>query len=103
MTIPRGRNRVFGTIGLSSFFLALALLMFFASTPSALAQQTLGGIRGTVADQSGAVVPDTVVTVVGDETRLTRSKKSNAEGGYEIRGPAHRYLHPYFHPWWIPY
>jgi len=30
------------------------------------------------------VVPDTVVTVVGDETRLTRSKKTNAEGGYEI-------------------
>ena len=84
MTIPRGRNRVLGTIGLSSFFLALAALMFFASTPCALAQQTLGGIRGTVTDQSGAVVPDTVVTVVGDETRLTRSKKSNAEGDYEI-------------------
>ena len=30
------------------------------------------------------MVPDTVVTVVGDETRLTRSKKSNAEGSYEI-------------------
>ncbi|MGO8817686.1 MAG: carboxypeptidase-like regulatory domain-containing protein, partial [Terriglobia bacterium] len=35
-------------------------------------------------DQSGAVVPDTVVTAVGDETHLTRSKKTNAEGGYEI-------------------
>ena len=70
-------------------FLALAVLMFVASTPSALAQQTLGGIRGTVTDQSGALVPDTVVTVVGDETRLTRSKKSNAEGEYEIREPAH--------------
>ncbi|MGD0220845.1 MAG: TonB-dependent receptor [Terriglobia bacterium] len=72
------------TIGLSTFFLALALMMFFPCTPSASAQQTLGGIRGTVTDQSGAVVPDTVVTVVGDETRLTRSKKTNAEGGYEI-------------------
>jgi hypothetical protein len=59
-------------------------MMFFPCTPSASAQQTLGGIRGTVTDQSGAVVPDTVVTVVGDETRLTRSKKTNAEGGYEI-------------------
>ena len=58
--------------------------MFVVSTPSALAQQTLGGIRGTVTDQSGALVPDTVVAVVGDETRLTRSKKSNAEGEYEI-------------------
>jgi len=58
--------------------------MFFPSTPSASAQQTLGGIRGTVSDASGAVVPDTVVTVVGDETRLTRSRKTNAEGEYEI-------------------
>jgi hypothetical protein len=84
MTILRGRNRVLAGFGLPSFFLALAFVMFFASTPHALAQQTLGGIRGTVTDQSGASVPDTVVTVVGDETRLTRSKKTNAEGGYEI-------------------
>ncbi len=81
MTIPRGRNRVCRTIGLSTLFLAIALLMFFTSTRSALAQQTLGGIRGTVSDQSGAVVPDTVVTVIGDETRLTRTNKTNAEGG----------------------
>jgi len=58
--------------------------MYFASTPVALAQQTVGGIRGTVTDQSGALVPETVVTVVGDETQLTRSKKSNAEGEYEF-------------------
>jgi len=84
MSRPGGKNRVLDTIGLPSFFLALAVLMFFASAPRTLAQQTLGGIRGTVNDQSGAVVPDTVVTVVGDETRLTRSKKTNAEGGYEF-------------------
>ncbi len=84
MTVPRGRNQVLGTIGLPFFFLVLAALMSFASTPCALAQQTLGGIRGTVSDQSGAVVPGTVVTVVGDETRLTRSRKTNAEGEYEI-------------------
>jgi hypothetical protein len=84
MTIPRGRNRVFGTIGLPSFFLVLALLMIFASAPPTLAQQTVGGIRGTVTDQSGALVPETVVTVVGDETQLTRSKKTNAEGEYEF-------------------
>jgi hypothetical protein len=44
----------------------------------------VGGIRGTVTDQTGAVVPDTVVMAVADETHLTRSKKTNAEGGYEI-------------------
>ena len=84
MTISRGRIRVCRTIGPSTLFLALALLMLPAFTPSASAQQTLGGIRGTVSDQTGAVVPDTVVTAVGDETHLTRSKKTNAEGGYEI-------------------
>jgi hypothetical protein len=84
MTIPRGRNRIIGTIGLSTFFLALAFLMSFTSPHSTLAQGTLGGIRGAVTDQSGALVPDTVVTVTEDETRLTRSRKSNAEGEYEI-------------------
>jgi hypothetical protein len=48
MTTLRGRIRVLGTIGLSCCFLALAFLLFIVSTPSALAQQTLGGIRGTV-------------------------------------------------------
>jgi hypothetical protein len=58
--------------------------MFCVSTPAARAQGTLGGIRGTVSDQSGAVVPGTVVTVIGDETHLTRSKTANAEGAYEF-------------------
>ncbi len=84
MTIPRGRNRALGIVGLSTFFLALALLITFTSPRSTPAQGTLGGIRGTVTDQSGASVPDTVVTVVEDETQLTRSKKSNEEGSYEF-------------------
>ena len=84
MTTSRGRKRAIPTIGRAAFFLALAVLLLFTATPGALAQQTLGGIRGTVTDQSGAVVPDTVVTAVGNETGLTRSKKSNAEGGYEL-------------------
>ncbi len=84
MTESRGRNRVMGLTGPSSLFLAAALLMILALTPAASAQQTLGGIRGTVTDQSGALVPDTIVTVVGDETRLTRANKSNADGEYEI-------------------
>jgi hypothetical protein len=58
--------------------------MFFAFTPRTFAQQTLGGIRGTVTDQSGGSVPDTVVTVVEEETQLTRAKKTSAEGSYEF-------------------
>jgi hypothetical protein len=84
MSIPRGRNRATGAIGLSAFFLASALTMLLAFPHSTVGQQTVGGIRGTVTDQSGALVPGTVVTVVGDETRLTRTNRTNAEGGYEV-------------------
>ena len=45
-------------IGRSAFFLALILAMASLSTPNARAQQTLGGITGTVTDASGAVVAD---------------------------------------------
>jgi len=84
MTMLHGRIRVFEFLGRSCCFFALAALTVLFRTPTALAQQTLGGIRGTVTDPSGALVPDTIVTAVGDQTRLTRSKKSNAEGEYEI-------------------
>ena len=47
-------------------------------------QQTLGGITGTVADKSGSVLPDTTVTIVGDQTTLTRSQKTNGTGAYDF-------------------
>src|SRR5271155_2786072 len=46
------------------------------------AQQTLGGITGTVTDNSGAVLPRTTVTLVGDETKLTRAATTNDSGSY---------------------
>ena len=39
----------------------------------ALAQQTLGGITGTVSDKSGSVLPDTAVTIVTIKTTNIRS------------------------------
>ena len=50
----------------------------------ALAQQTLGGITGTVADSSSGVLPETTVTIVGDQTGLTRTQKTNANGAYDF-------------------
>jgi hypothetical protein len=74
-----------GTMGLPfCCSLALTVLINVASSRPAFSQQTLGGIRGTVTDQTGALVPGTVVTVIADETGLTRSQKSNSEGEYEI-------------------
>lgn len=51
---------------------------------SARAQQTLGGITGTVTDKTGSILPETVVTIVGDQTTLTRTQKTNVNGSYDF-------------------
>ncbi|HEX8816291.1 MAG TPA: carboxypeptidase regulatory-like domain-containing protein [Terriglobales bacterium] len=56
--------------------LALSLSLYTA------AQQTLGGITGTVTDPSGSVLPDVQVTAVADQTGLTRSVKTDGNGSY---------------------
>lgn len=61
----------------------LSLLEFLA-TPALRAQQTLGGITGTVSDKTGSILPDTTVTIVGDQTKLTRTLKTNANGSYDF-------------------
>jgi|CZKR01.1.fsa_nt_gi hypothetical protein len=60
------------------------LAVFFQFSRCALAQQTLGGITGTVADKSGSVLPDTAMTIVGDQTKLTRTQKTNGNGAYDF-------------------
>jgi hypothetical protein len=71
------RNRFF------VFFLALSLGIPLIFAPAA-AQQTLGGITGTVTESTGSVVPGTLVTIVGDETTLTRTQTSNGNGSYDF-------------------
>ena len=56
----------------------------FALIPAMHAQQTLGGITGTVTDASGASVPDTTITLVNDQTQLTRTLTANASGIYDF-------------------
>ncbi|HEX4322302.1 MAG TPA: carboxypeptidase-like regulatory domain-containing protein, partial [Acidobacteriaceae bacterium] len=66
-----------------SIFRLLALVAVAAlCSSSLLAQQTLGGITGSVTDASGSVIPNTDVTVVGEQTGLTRTVKSNGAGEY---------------------
>src|SRR5215469_10168242 len=48
------------------------------------AQQTHGGITGSVTDKTGSVLPDTAVTIVGDQTALTRTQKASANGSYDF-------------------
>ncbi len=49
-----------------------------------LAQQTLGGITGVVTDTSGGVLPNATVSVVEENTALTRSAKTSGTGVYSI-------------------
>src|SRR5271166_4514851 len=71
-------------IRLATLFVASSLWVPLAFSPDAQAQQTLGGITGTVTDKTGGVLPDTVVTLVGDQTKLTRTQKTNANGSYDL-------------------
>jgi Carboxypeptidase regulatory-like domain/TonB dependent receptor len=69
---------------LSSLPSLLFVLTTFVIAPSAQAQQTLGGITGTVTDSSGGVLPDTTVITVNDQTTLTRTQKTNDSGAYDF-------------------
>ena len=62
---------------------AIALSSTF-SQQFASAQQTLGGITGSVSDASGGVIPNTTVTVVNEQTALTRTAKTNSTGEYSF-------------------
>jgi len=63
-------------------YLFLSALCLSCLCCAASAQQTLGGITGTVTDSSGAALPGTTVTLVGDQTKLTRTQMSNQSGSY---------------------
>lgn len=59
----------------------LALGFAILSAPL-MAQTFLGGIRGSVTDKSGAVIPEAKVTLTDEATGIARSTVSNADGGY---------------------
>ena len=61
-------------------------LSFAASTPSVFAQsQALNGqIEGTVSDQTGATVPNAVITVTNIETGATRTVTTDESGVYRL-------------------
>ena len=66
------------------FFVVAASLWIPAAFVPCAQAQTLGGIVGTVTDKTGGVLPNTNVTIVGDQTKLTRTQKSNTNGSYDF-------------------
>jgi carboxypeptidase family protein len=71
-------------------FSALLLIPFlcgclqFILPSQARAQQTLGGITGTVTDASGGILPNTTVNLVSDQTKLSRTQSTNSGGIYDF-------------------
>jgi Carboxypeptidase regulatory-like domain/TonB dependent receptor len=66
-------------------FAAVLFVAFFFSLlnpPGMGAQQTLGGITGTVTDAGGSLIPNVTVTAVEEGTKLTRTATSNSNGAY---------------------
>jgi Carboxypeptidase regulatory-like domain len=68
----------------SASLLSLFWVTAFVLVPNARAQQTLGGITGTVTDSSGAVISGAAITLLGDETKLSRTQTSSANGSYSF-------------------
>ena len=70
---------------------ALGVAAMLVAAP-AWAQRTSAGIRGTVTDQSKAVVPGASVTVTGQDTGLTRNATTDRDGAYTFTDlPVGRY------------
>jgi len=63
-------------------FVACCLSLIFVL--NAQAQQTLGGITGTVEDGSGGVLANTTVVIENNQTKLSRTQTSSANGSYDF-------------------
>ena len=69
--------------------LALAFIPLFAILARA---DTAGSISGTVADQTGAVIPDTTVSALNLDTTVVQTTKTNSNGFYNFTAlPVGRY------------
>jgi hypothetical protein len=67
---------------LVAFILGAFVCIAFGFAPKASAQQTLGGITGVVQDSTGAIVPNATVSLLGDQTQLSRTQTTNESGAY---------------------
>jgi hypothetical protein len=66
-------------------FLGLALSLVLCLAASAFGQETTGEIRGTVKDQTGAVVPNVSVNIKGVNIGFSRTAQTDSNGEYHAR------------------
>ena len=64
----------------------LALATAVASTASAQSGVTTGGLKGTVVDATGGVLPDSSITAVYKDTNQTTIVRADATGQYVMTG-----------------
>ena len=68
--------------------LPLLIVIFLLLCPlfgsPAFGQQTLGGLTGVVTDTQGGILPGVSVTLIGDQTALTRTQVSGSNGFYDF-------------------
>src|ERR1700677_2005862 len=65
-------------------FFILCQIGLFLLASRGFGQQTLGALTGVVTDASGGILPGTVVTILGDQTGLTRTQTAGGNGFYEF-------------------
>src|ERR1700726_4731389 len=68
----------------SALVFAIFAAMAFLFIPNARAQQTLGGITGTVTDSSGAVISGATVTLIGDQTKMNSPQTPSSTCSYSF-------------------
>jgi len=67
-----------------NLLVAIFMIICHMLTGSAYGQQTLGGLTGVVTDSQGGILPGVAVSLVGDQTGLTRSQVSGSNGFYDF-------------------
>ena len=65
-------------------FLLLPAMVFPAVRVASGQARTSGELSGTVADPSGAVIPNATLTITQPSTGFNRTLKANASGGYDF-------------------
>lgn len=64
--------------------IAVGVAWMSIALPAVAMQKITGTIRGTVTDPAGGIIVGAEVTVINEETRLSRTTTTGADGGYVV-------------------
>jgi hypothetical protein len=80
---PDVQDRVVSSTARTWLLTAMLIVSLMGAT-SLMAQVLYGTLTGTVTDQSGAVVPNVIVTVISQDTRSVRTATTSGQGDYRV-------------------